>query len=155
MRTLLPGGVLLGVLLTVSACSPGLAVDAYPTERGTEIDCKALYADAPRQVAGEDAILVEDDTAVAWGAPPIILRCGVEKPAILDPEDPADVPPCNFVDGVDWVSETTADGYLFTTIGRAFYVSVEVPKDYDPAADALADVAAAVKKHDPSVTPCE
>ncbi len=33
-------------------------------------------------------------------------------------------------------------------------MSLEVPRSYDPASDALADVATAVKKHDPSVTPC-
>ena len=141
---------LLAVVL-VAGCSPGLDVDAYPTTPASEIDCKALFADAPPKVAGEDSILVKDDTAIAWGAPPIILRCGVEKPAGLDPTTVQ----CNFVDGVDWYSETTADGFLFTTIGRSFYVSLEVPKDYDPASDALADIAVAVKKHDPSVTPCE
>lgn len=142
---------LVATMLVVASCSPGLRVDAYPTDPDSTIDCKALFADAPREVAGEDSILVNGDNAVAWGAPPIILRCGVERPAVLDSDDP---PPCDFVDGVDWVTETTADGYLFTTIGRRHYVSVEVPRDYDPAADALADLASAVQKHVPSVTPC-
>jgi hypothetical protein len=137
-------------MLLAAACSPGLDVDAYPTEPDTEIDCKALLADLPREVAGQDSILVSGDDAAAWGAPPIILRCGVEAPEILETD-----PPCNFVAGVDWVSDTTADGFLFTTIGRQFFVSVEVPGDYDPAAEALADLADAVTKHDPSVTPCE
>lgn len=136
-------------LLLVGGCSPGLRVDAYPTEARTSVDCTAIYADAPQQVAGQDSILVKDDTAAAWGAPPIILRCGVERPAAFN-----DSLYCDSVDGVDWFSETTADGYLFTTIGREFYVSVEVPKDYDPAADALADVAPTLKKHDPSTGGC-
>ncbi|MET0929475.1 MAG: DUF3515 family protein [Aeromicrobium sp.] len=141
---------LVATMLVVAACSPGLDVDTYPTESGTTIDCKALLADVPRTVAGEDSIIVDGGNAAAWGAPAIILRCGVERPDVLDTD-----PPCNFVDGVDWVSETTADGFLFTTIGRQYYVSVEVPDAYDPAADALADLAGSVTKHDPSVTPCE
>jgi hypothetical protein len=141
---------LAAAMLVVAACSPGLSVDTYPAEPNTEIDCKALLADLPRSVAGEDSILVEGDNAAAWGAPPVILRCGVERPAVMDTD-----PPCNYVEGVDWVSETTADGFLFTTIGRRFRVSVEVPDAYDPASDALADLAGAVKKHVPSVTPCE
>jgi hypothetical protein len=141
---------LAATLLLAAGCSAGLGVDTYPTEPGTDVDCKALFADAPREVAGEDSILVDGDNAAAWGAPPIVLRCGVERPTVLDTD-----PPCNFVDGVDWVSETTADGFLFTSIGRKFYVSVEVPDEYDPAADALADLADAVTKHDPSVTPCQ
>ena len=140
--------LLLGALL-LAACSPGLGVDAYPRAAGTEVDCKALYADAPQQVAGQDSILVKDDTAVAWGAPPIILRCGVERPAAFSKSLY-----CDSVDGIDWFSETTSDGYLFTTIGRRFYVSLEVPKEYDPAADSLSDVAAAIAKHDPSTGGC-
>lgn len=141
--------MLLGSALLLAACSPGLGVDAYPTAAGTDVDCKALYADAPQEVAGQDSILVKDDTAVAWGAPAIILRCGVEKPDALDRASA-----CYPVAGVDWFSETTSDGFVFTTVGRRFYVSVEVPDDYDPASDALADLASAIQKHDPSVQPC-
>lgn len=149
MRSLLPGGVLLGVLLTVSGCSPGLGVDTYPTEPGTAVDCKALFADAPREVAGEDTIRVDGDNAVAWGAPPIIMRCGVEKPARLTRYSQ-----CYPVKDVGWFVETTSDGFLFTTIGRKFFVSVEVPDSYDPEADALADLAPAITRHDPLVKPC-
>lgn len=141
--------LLLLAILVVAGCSPGLGVDAYPTQPGTTVDCKALFADAPANVAGEDSILVDGDNAVAWGAPAIILRCGVEKPAALTATSE-----CYPVGDVDWFPETTADGYLFTTVGRTFFVSVEVPRDYDPASDALADVATAIKKHDPSVKPC-
>jgi hypothetical protein len=141
--------LLLLAVLVLTGCSPGLGVDAYPTEPGTKVDCTALFVDAPQKVAGEDSILVEGDNAVAWGAPAIILRCGVEKPAALTPSSA-----CYPVDDVDWFAETTADGYLFTTIGRTFFISVEVPKAYDPASDALADLAGAVRKHDPSVKPC-
>lgn len=137
-------------ILVVAGCSPGLGVDAYPTQSGTTVDCKALFADAPAEVAGEDSILVDGDNAVAWGAPAIILRCGVEKPAALERTSA-----CYPVSNVDWFAETTADGYLFTTVGRQFFVSLEVPKSYDPASDALADIATAVMKHDPSVTPCQ
>jgi hypothetical protein len=141
--------LLLLAILGVAGCSPGLAVDAYPTEPDTRIDCKALFADAPRSVAGEDSILVEGDHAVAWGAPAIVLRCGVEKPEALSRSSP-----CYPVGDVDWFAETTADGYLFTTVGRSFFVSVEVPRSYDPASDALADLAGSIQKHDPVVQPC-
>jgi len=136
-------------LLVVAACSPGLRVDTYPTEPRTDVECKALFADAPRKVAGQDSILVAGDNAAAWGAPPIIVRCGVEKPADLTKTSA-----CFPAGGVDWFAETIADGFLFTTIGREFFISVEVPKDYDPASDALVDIAPSVLKHDPSLKPC-
>lgn len=133
----------------LAACSPGLRVDSYPTEPDTAVDCKALFADAPRTVSDEDIIAVKDDNAVAWGAPAIILRCGIERPPALTA-----TAECYPVDGVDWFAETIADGYSFTTIGREFYINVEVPDHYEPASDVLADLASTVKKHDPAVKPC-
>ena len=141
------GGLLLSLLLT--GCAGSVDVDEYPTVKGTEIDCKALLADVPRTVADQERLDVPGRVAAAWGDPAIVLRCGVEKPDALTPTSR-----CFEVNEVGWLAETTADGYLFTTIGRAFHVSAEVPKTYDPAADALADLASTVKKHDPERDPC-
>lgn len=136
-------------LLLVSGCSYGVSVDAYPTTEHTKKDCDALYADLPGKVAGQKRKDVKGTNAAVWGDPNIILRCAVEKPERLDR-----VARCDNVDDVDWFTESIADAQLFTTIGRTFYISVEVPTDYQPAADALVDLAAAVKKHDPSIKPC-
>ena len=124
-------------------------MDTYPTERGTTVDCKALFADGPLKVSGQNQVPVDDRNASAWGDPAIILRCGVGKPEALTRTSA-----CYPVRGVNWFAEKTADGYLFTTIGRQFYVSMEVPGVYNPEADALADVADAITKHDPQVTDC-
>lgn len=138
------------VLVTaLSGCGATLEVDEYPTAPGTKVDCQAMIADMPRTVAGQDNRAVSGQIAAAWGDPAIILRCGVERPDTLSRSSP-----CYTVRKVGWLAETTADGYLFTTIGRTFYISIEVPKTYDPAADALADLAPSVKKHDPLKTPC-
>lgn len=136
-------------LLLLAGCSSGFSVDSYPTEPDTAVDCQALFADGPVKVAGQESVFVKDENASAWGDPAIILRCGVEKPAGLNAASA-----CYPVGDVGWFADTTADGFLFTTIGRKFYVSVEVPKDYDPAADALADLAEAVDKHDPLIKAC-
>jgi hypothetical protein len=148
-RHVLIGGGLLLLTLLLTGCSGSVDVDDYPTTPDTEVDCKALFADAPRRVADQDRLEVPGDVAAVWGDPAIILRCGVEKPDALTPSSR-----CFDVNDVGWLAETTADGYLFTTIGRRFHVSVEVPKSYDPAADALADLASSVKKHDPEKQPC-
>jgi len=141
--------VLAAPLLFVSGCSYGISVDAYPTTPNTSKDCDALYADLPNTVAGEKRRDVKDTIAASWGDPEIILRCGVEKPAALTRSSR-----CDTVDDVGWFSEDTADGFLFTTIGRKYFISVEVPEDYAPPADALVDLAKSVKKHDPDVQPC-
>jgi hypothetical protein len=148
----MPRRHLLGTLLAslaLAGCGGSLDVDEFPRAEGTDLDCKAMLADAPPRVADEDDRRVTDRVAAAWGDPPIILRCGVEKPKALEPTSQ-----CFAVRDVGWLAETTADGYLFTTIGRRFYVSVEVPKAYDPAADALADLAPWIRKHDPEERGC-
>jgi hypothetical protein len=147
-RRLLLAAALCAALVT-AGCGSGLSVDEYPTEPGTAVNCKGLFADRPPKVAGQDNRAVKDDNAAAWGDPAIIMRCGVEKPKDLGPASR-----CDMVDGVGWFTESTSDGYLFTTIGRDFYVSVEVPHDYEPEADALADLADAIDRHDPVKKAC-
>lgn len=138
-------------LAAVSACSGGVQVDPYPTAEGTEVDCRALIADAPALVAGLPTRRVEDaGSGAAWGDPPVVLRCGVEEPAALEPTSR-----CEVVAGIDWFSETTADGYLFTTIGRRVDVSVEVPAVHDPPADVLVDLADTIARHSPVEKPCQ
>lgn len=141
--------LLLTPLLLAGGCSYGVSVDTYPTTPHTSKDCDALYADLPGKVAGESRRDVKSTIAAAWGDPEIILRCGVEQPGALTPASR-----CDTVDDVGWLTENTADGLLFTTIGRHYFISVEVPKDYNPPADALVDLARSVKKHDPNVKPC-
>jgi hypothetical protein len=140
---------LLACLLLAGCQGSSLRVDTYPTAKDSALDCAALLGDLPPQVADQPRRLVVDRLAGAWGDPPIILRCGVEKPAALKPDSQ-----CDEVNGVGWLAEEQPDGWLFTTIGRKHYVSLEVPSAYDPAADALADVADLVRRHLPNVKPC-
>jgi hypothetical protein len=76
----------------------------------------------------------------AWGDPPIVLLCGVTRPAALR----ADTTLLT-VDGVDWFSQPLTRGTRFTATGRVAYVRVDVPEDYTSASDALADLTAAVR----------
>jgi hypothetical protein len=136
--------------LLLGACQGSTVdVDAYPTTKGSSVDCKGLLSDLPPSVAAQPRRMVEDQLAGAWGDPPIVLRCGVEKPASLKPTSQ-----CHEVNGVGWLAERESDGWLFTTIGRKLYVSLEVPSDYEPAADALADVADLVGRHVPLTRAC-
>jgi len=140
---------LAGVLLTGCQGSDSVRVDTYPTTTSSALDCAALLGDLPPKVAGQPRRLVDGKIAGAWGDPPIILRCGVEKPASLKPTSP-----CHEISGVGWLAERQSDGYLFTTIGRKHYVSLEVPGDYAPEADALADVADLIARHLPVTRAC-
>ena len=114
-------------------------------------ECAELLDVLPEVVDGQERREVEppDALASAWGDPVIVLRCGVADPERLTPSSP-----CAEVNRVGWFAEQRQDGYRFTTIGRSSNVQVQVPYEYEPAADALVDVADAVRSTVPEEQPC-
>jgi hypothetical protein len=58
----------------------------------------------PLELAGESSRPVDSDTpyAYAWGEPPVVLVCGVERPAALVPTSPLIQ-----ISGVNWLVDTT------------------------------------------------
>jgi Protein of unknown function (DUF3515) len=140
-----------------TGCAGSTTVDVHaPAAIGSASRiCDALIGDLPSTVMGQGrrdltpSPAPGEASAAAWGDPPIVLRCGVSRPTGLTRTSRCDV-----VDDVGWFSSRSADGWLFTTIGRAAYVEVRVPGSYTPAANALADVASAIT-HDIAVQrPC-
>jgi Protein of unknown function (DUF3515) len=133
----------------LAGCSAG-AVEVDAPTRGPA-ECRTLVRALPHTVDGHQRRDVQppDALAAAWGDPPILLRCGVPTPAGLTPSSS-----CAEVNGVGWFAEQRADAYRFTTIGRSANVQVQVPYDYQPAADALVDLASAVRDQVPEEQPC-
>ena len=136
------------VLLTLTACSSGLAVSPPnpPPTGAAAFDCSAIHGRLPDRVAGQTvtAITPKSPLTSAWGNPAIVLRCGVGVPAALTPTSQLLT-----VDGVDWLPEQLTHGYLFTTVGRGVNVEVSVPDAYSPEADALADISPVIVALDP------
>ncbi len=157
------GGVALSAAALLAGCGgPGRVHVAGATALGAaQAQCRALVAALPNKVAGQDRrdVSPAGASAGAWGDPPVVLRCGVARPAALRPTSS-----CFEVDRVGWLA--TQDGKAvsasapikgtldFTTIGRSVYVEVSVPDAYQPQADALADLARAVTAATRSVHPC-
>jgi Protein of unknown function (DUF3515) len=149
------------VLLTCCGGPGPVQVAGPPPRHDARAQCSELISGLPGRVAGKDKRDVSTDgaSAGAWGDPPIVLRCGVPRPAALRRTSP-----CYEIDHVGWLAtqhgrsvSTTSPikGTLdFTTIGRSAYVEVSVPDAYQPQADALADLAAAIAKATRSVHPC-
>ena len=150
MRSTALAGPFLGVvaLLTVSACSSGLAVPPPnpPPIGAAAYTCSAVHGALPDEVLGHGvtATTPKSPLTSAWGQPPIVLRCGVVTPEALTPTSQLLT-----VDGVDWLPEKLTQGYLFTTVGRAVNVEVTVPDAYSPEADVLADLSPDIAKLDP------
>lgn len=81
----------------------------------------------------------ESSLTAAWGDPAIVVRCGVPRPAALEPTSQL-----TSVNGVDWFAEELTGGYLFTTYGRQTYVEVSVPADYAPEIAPVTELTTAV-----------
>jgi len=103
-----------------------VTVAAPPTPSGaTTAACVKVLAGLP--IALTDGLpprRVDTESALvrAWGAPAVVLRCGVARPA------PANAQLISIND-VNWLPVQTDEGTLFTTVDRApIYVEVFVPK---------------------------
>jgi hypothetical protein len=123
-----------------------------PRGHASSTGCSALLQALPTTLMGQVSrpVSPDDSMAAAWGDPAIVLRCGVPPPPSLKPTSRCDV-----VDGVGWFSrQDEVHDWIFTTIGRTTNVELRVPSDYTPAADALVDVAGAVKDELPVSQPC-
>jgi hypothetical protein len=120
----------------------------HPSTNG----CSGLLKALPANVMDQDSRTVSPDNvlAAAWGDPAIVLQCGVNAPRSLKPTSRCDV-----INGVGWFSRREPDhGWVFTTIGRASTVELRVPADYAPAADALVELAAAIRNNLRLIRPC-
>jgi len=140
------------LVLALAGCGGAVRVDPPRPAEPAAAACRALVADLPPEVLGAGSRPVEPDGALAaaWGDPPILLRCGVPKPADLTRSSP-----CIEINGVGWFAEKASRGYVFTTVGRAAYAEVSVPSEYAPPSNALVDLAAAVRRSVPQRVPCQ
>jgi len=157
--------VLVGALLmaAVVACSSDVSVKS-PSPDGADLaGCRSLVADLPDSVVDAEGrdVSPDDGLTAAWGDPAIVLRCGVDRPARLEPTSF-----CFEINGVGWYAESEGkplDGteqptssVVFTTIGRRPYVEVAVPPDDSRSpVDPLTDLAVAITADTEIVTPCQ
>lgn len=157
------GGVVVAAVLTTGCgASTDLRVEPpEPPDEAAAAACEALVDALPDRLHQQERRDIEpaDQSSAAWGSPAIVLRCGVEEPAALEPTSP-----CFEVSNVGWLA--TQDGepaemggglegtVTFTSIGREAYVEVDVPDDYQPAADVLAELADPVDAAVPETSPC-
>jgi hypothetical protein len=132
------------VVLVIEARRVDVPAPVPPAEVAAA--CAALPAALPEQVESQSRRPTSPASSLtaAWGDPAIVLRCGVPRPAALEPTSEVVE-----VNGVEWFGEPTADGYVFTTTGRVANVEVRVPNAYAPEVNPLTDLAAAVTENIP------
>jgi hypothetical protein len=115
--------------------------------------CPGLMADLPLELAGEPSRRVDSDTlfAYAWGDPPTVLICGVDRP-----DDFTVGAGLIQINGVQWFVDTSdPDVTVWTTVDRPVYVEVQVPASSDSAGVTALTVpiAANLEQRDPDPAP--
>ena len=131
-----------------------VSVAAPPANPAADAPCREVIGQLPLTLQGMSARPARSTWpyVVAWGDPAVELVCGVPRPAALTPGSSAQT---IGVDGVFWLPVQQKNLTVWTTIDRAAYVQVSVPRSYAqpplaPIADAIAKALPAVCVVDPN-----
>jgi hypothetical protein len=110
---------------------PALTFTAPPHATTESAACTKVLEQLPVQLHGLDPRVVhtEPDTpfVVAWGDPPVVLRCGVDRPADLKPGSGAQFILGGNGAGPFYDVQRTGDANIWTTVDRVAYISITVP----------------------------
>lgn len=110
---------------------PALPVSPPPPVPHVDRPCTTLISKLPVRLVDLPARPVDSSSpyAVAWGAPPVVLRCGMPRPAGFTATAGIFT-----IDGVDWFVRDDAPNTVYTAVDRSVYVEVVVPTQYPVAA---------------------
>lgn len=132
-------------LALLAACSGAPPVTVREPPGAPAPACTRLNRMLPEDLDGRGRRETRPTSArtAAWGEPPVVLRCGVPRPAGLSATSEV-----LEVDGVEWFLEETRRAYVFTTTGRRVYVELRVPGSTprDRATSPLVDIATSVAR---------
>jgi hypothetical protein len=113
-----------------------VTVTPPPSEPATAGPCARVIGVLPLRLAGLHARRTATTPAspfvTAWGDPPIVLRCGVERPADLHPGSSAQFISAAGVGktGPYYDVTSTSGAHVYTTVDRAVYIEISIPKTY-------------------------
>ena len=110
---------------------PPLPVTVPPAPHEAGEPCEAVMRALPLELAGEQSRRVDSDSpfVYAWGEPPVVLVCGVDRPTGWTVGASAIQ-----INGVQWYVDTSdPESTLWTTVDRPVYVEVRLPAGVDSA----------------------
>jgi hypothetical protein len=151
-------GVVLSCLcaLVLAGCgSDTVEVDHFPVTAAGREGCPALIGALPGHVSDQARRRVSGSSyAAAWGDPPIVLRCGVGRPAGLNRFSA-----CQTANGIDWfvpnrAFEDQQADVVMTTVYREPAVQVHLPAQYRPPVAAMADLTRTIRQHTKALGHC-
>jgi Protein of unknown function (DUF3515) len=132
---------------------PVLPVTVPPVTPEADASCPALMSRLPLELSGEESRRVRSDSpyAYAWGDPPVVLVCGVDRPAGYVVGVSAIQ-----INGVQWYVDThDPDTTVWTTVDRPVYVQISLPSSVDsaPVTALTPQIAQALPYRDPQPGP--
>lgn len=130
----------------LSGCGfAAVEVEPHTLTSGSEPACESLDSDLPEVVSDAVRRDVRGEPAgvVAWGEPPVVLRCGVGLPPEYEPDAVL-----TELNGVAWLPIDGVGGEFFATVDRDPIVEVAIPDAYEPAV-VLGDLGSAILDHVP------
>lgn len=104
-----------------AAATASVSATAPPNDPSTVEPCAQVLDALPVQLDGQNPRKVFVAQTVAWGEPPVILTCGVARPAGLVAGSTA---PVLNVSGVEWFVEDQQSVVLYTVVDRSVYIQV-------------------------------
>lgn len=143
------------VLAVAATREPGrtpVPISAVPAPQATDPVCGSLLAAAPEALGDYHRAPTADPTpagTAAWqpadGGEPVILRCGLERPA-----DFVVGTPLQLVDDVEWFRVADAEGgrVSWYAVDRAVYVALTLPSGSGP--DPIQEISAVLTKVAPA-----
>jgi hypothetical protein len=108
---------------------PVLPVDVPPVTPAAQAACPGLMKLLPLELLDDPSRRVRSDSpfAYAWGDPPVVLVCGVDRPSGWVVGAAAIQ-----INGVQWYVDTDdPDTTVWTAVDRSVYVEVRVPASID------------------------
>ncbi|GII76510.1 hypothetical protein Sru01_14920 [Sphaerisporangium rufum] len=134
-----PAAAIMIAMMVLAGCGGTVRVDPPAPRGATAAACAALGDRLPRTLDGAERGRSDPPSpyVAVWGEGEITLRCGVPRPARLDPYQ--QVPEIN---GVPWYADPARPA-LFTALARGGYVEVTISREHQAAA-VLVDLAAPV-----------
>lgn len=142
----------------LAGCGSGVDVATPELSAADAETCAALVDSLPDTLAGEERRDIDsaDAPGAAWGDPPLVLTCGVDRPAEWQPDAA-----CTDMGGVGWFvpEEQLTDpsaAVTATALTHTPYVSLVVPARYRSQGidAALTELAGPLREHLEAGDPC-
>jgi hypothetical protein len=131
---------------------PPIAASDPPHATAETGPCTKALDQLPLQLGKLQSRVVHSTTpfVVAWGDPPVIWRCGVDRPRDLRPTSGTEYIVAGPQSGPYYDVTSSGDTEIFTTVDRGPYISISVPSAYQ-GSDVVPPLSRAIARALPAV----